>query len=174
MIGQIFMVMYEKKFLLILYSRLENQSKWTFLSAQIMQGTCLSQTGILLCLKKAPILWYSKLLKTMETSFFGSEFVVLRVATEMIKGMRYKLRKMGIPMEGPAIVLIDNETFMKNSTIPSSTLQRKHNAICYHFEREAVASSILRIAHIPTDQNLADMLTKMLGVTKLQSFCRQI
>lgn len=133
-----------------------------------------SQTGILMYLNKAPIVWYSKSQKTVETSTFGSEFVALRVATEMIKGMRYKLRMMGIPIDGPANVLVDNETVMKNSTIPSSTLQRKHNAICYHYVREAVVSVILRIAHIPSDQNLADMFTKMLGATKLHAFSQQI
>jgi hypothetical protein len=133
-----------------------------------------SQTGILLYLNKAPIMWYSKSQKTVEISTFGSESVALRVATEMIKGLRYKLRMMGIPLEGPANVLVDNETVMKNSTIPSSTLQKKHNAICYHCVREAVACGIIRVAHIPSDQNLADMFTKMLGATKLHAFCQQI
>jgi hypothetical protein len=100
--------------------------------------------------------------------------VALKVATNMVKGLRYKLRMMGIPIEGPANVLVDNETVMKNSTILSSTLQRKHNAICYHYVREAVASNIMRIAHIPSEQNLADMFTKMLGATELHVLCQQI
>jgi hypothetical protein len=83
--------------------------------------TCRSQTGILLYLNKAPTMWYSKLQKTVETSTFGSEFVAMRVATEIIKGLRYKLRMMGVPLDGPANVLADNETMIKNSTIPSQT-----------------------------------------------------
>ena len=110
----------------------------------------------------------------METSTFGSEFVALRIATELIKALRYKLRMFGIPIQGPANVLIDNETVMKNTSIPSSTLQKKHNAICYHYVREAVAAKVMRIAHIPTDQNLADMFTKVLGATKLKGFVQKI
>lgn len=83
-----------------------------------------SQTGILLYLNKAPIVWYSKSQKTVETSTFGSEFVALRIATEMIKSMRYKLRMMGIPIDGPANVLVNNESVVKNSSILSSLLQR--------------------------------------------------
>jgi len=49
-----------------------------------------SQTGILLYLNKAPIMWYSKSQKTVETSTFGSEFVAMKVATEIIRGLRYK------------------------------------------------------------------------------------
>jgi len=133
-----------------------------------------SQTGIIIYLNKAPILWYSKSQKTVETSTFGSEFVALKVATNMVKGLRYKLWMMGIPIEGPANVLVDNKNIMKNSTIPSSTLQGKHNAICYHYVREAVTSNIMKIAHIPSEQNLADMFTKMLGATKLHVLCQQI
>jgi hypothetical protein len=114
----------------------------------------------LIYLNRAPIIWYSKTQKTIETTTFGSEFVALRIATEQIKALRYKLRMMGVPIENAANVLVDNETVVKNSTIPSSTLQRKHNSICYHYICEAVAAKIIRIAHIPTDQNLADMLTK--------------
>jgi hypothetical protein len=96
-----------------------------------------SHSGILIYLNRSPTVWYSKGQKTVETSTFGSEFVALRVATEFIKALRYKLRMMGIPLEGATSVLVDNETVVKNSTIPSSTLQKKHNAICYHYVRSS-------------------------------------
>jgi hypothetical protein len=80
----------------------------------------------------------------------------------------------GIPLDGPANVLVDNETVMKNATIPSSTLQKKHNAICYHYVREAVTAGIMRVAHIPSDQNLADIFTKILGATKLKTIIQKI
>jgi hypothetical protein len=102
-----------------------------------------SHTGILIYLNRAPIIWFSKAQKTVESSTFGSEFVALRIATETIKALRYKLRMMGIPLDGPANVLVDNDSVVKNSTIPLSTLQRKHNSIRYHCVRESVAAGIL-------------------------------
>jgi hypothetical protein len=80
----------------------------------------------------------------------------------------------GVPLDGPANVLVDNDTVIKNSTIPSSTLQKKHNAICYHFVRESVAAQIIRIAYIPSSENLADMFTKNLGASKLKAFIQKI
>jgi hypothetical protein len=133
-----------------------------------------SHTGILIYANRSPIIWFSKAQKTVETSTFGSEFVALRLATELIKSLRYKLKMLGIPLDGPENVLVDNNTVIKNSTIPSSTLQKKHNSICYHFVREAVASNIMRTAYIPTDENLADMFTKILGATKLKSMIQRI
>ena len=76
---------------------------------------------------------------------------------------------MGVPIEGPANVL-ENDSVVKKSTIPLSTLQKKHNSICYHFVSEAVAARCLCIAYIPPGENLADMSTKPLGASKLKNF----
>jgi hypothetical protein len=69
-----------------------------------------SQTGIIIFLNCAPITWYSKKQNTVESSTFGSEFVALRIATELIISLRYKLRMMGIPIHTPCITFCDNET----------------------------------------------------------------
>jgi hypothetical protein len=47
-----------------------------------------------------------------------------------------------------------------NTTVPSSQLKKKHNAIAYHRIRESIAARIVTFAHISTKDNLADMLTK--------------
>jgi hypothetical protein len=122
----------------------------------------------------APIVWYSKAQRTVETLTFGAEFVALKIGTELVKSMRYKLRMMGVPIEGPANVLVDNDSVVKNSTIPSSTLTKKHNSICYHYVREAVAAKCMRIAYVPSQENLADVLTKPMGATKLKNFIQRI
>jgi hypothetical protein len=51
---------------------------------------------------------------------------------EMLESMRYKLRILGIPIDGPANVFSNNKSVVTNSTIPTSTLKKKHNAIAYH------------------------------------------
>ena len=109
-----------------------------------------------------PIHWYSKHQLTIESSAFGSEFVALKIATEMMEGLEYKLRMMGIPIEGPTNTFCDNLSVVKNATDPSSTLKKKHNSIAYHKVRESVAADVQRIAHEPGHSNLADVLTKPL------------
>ena len=81
-----------------------------------------SQTGILLYCNSAPIIWYSKRQSTCETSTFGSEFVALRIATELVISLRYKLRMFGIPIMGEANMFCDNEAVYKNSSFAESTL----------------------------------------------------
>jgi Reverse transcriptase (RNA-dependent DNA polymerase) len=59
-------------------------------------ATRRSQSGVQIYINKAPILWYSKRQNTVEMSTFGSEYIAARIAVEMIEGLRYKLRMMGI------------------------------------------------------------------------------
>jgi hypothetical protein len=67
-----------------------------------------SRTGFVVFLNGAPIYWMSKKQTSIETSTFGSEFVAKKQATEFVRGLRYCLRVMGIPVIDPAFVYGDN------------------------------------------------------------------
>jgi hypothetical protein len=121
-----------------------------------------SHTGILIFVQNAPILWFSKKQNTVESSSFGSEFVALRIAKEMIVALRYKLRMFGVPIRGPASILCDNQGVVKNASVPESALSKRHNAINYHTVREAVAAGIIRVGKEDGNTNLADVFTKCL------------
>ena len=58
-----------------------------------------SYSGIIIYVNNAPIIWYIKQHNTVEASSFGSEFLALRIATEIIEALSYKLRCFGIPGE---------------------------------------------------------------------------
>ena len=47
-----------------------------------------SQTGILIFCNRAPILWFSKIQSSVESSTFGSEFMALKNAVELITALR--------------------------------------------------------------------------------------
>lgn len=61
---------------------------------------------------------------------------------------------------GPSEVFCDNMSVVKNSTIPSSVLNKRHNEIFYHRVREAQASGIIRVGWIQSEYNLSDLFTK--------------
>jgi hypothetical protein len=105
---------------------------------------------------------------------FGSEFVALKIATEMIQGLQNKLRMMGISIDGPAKVLRDNMSVVYNITAPESMLKKKSNAIAYHFVRENVAMKVIKIAYEPSESNLADILTKFQSGPVRQAIIRSI
>ena len=133
-----------------------------------------SHTGILLFVQNSPILWLSRRQNTVETSTFGSEFVALRTARDLIISMRYKLRMFGIPIEGPAQVFCDNQGVVKNTSLPESVLTKKHNAINYHAVREAAAAGVLQVIKEDTQTNLADLFTKVLPVDRRRALLGSI
>ena len=121
-----------------------------------------SQTGLLLFVNCALIVWYSKCQNAVETSTFGSEFIAMKTVVEQIEALRYKLCMFGVPLEGPTNIFCHNESVFKNASIPDSTLKKKHTSICYHRSREAVAAGTVRIAKEGSTMNLSDLFTKPL------------
>jgi len=105
--------------------------------------TCHLQTGVLIFINKAPIVWYSKRQSMVESSTFGSEFVAMQIATDLIVSLQYKLCMFGVPLLGLANMLCDNQGVVNNVTKPESVLSKNHNQICYHHIYEAVAAGIL-------------------------------
>ena len=133
-----------------------------------------SRTGVLIYLNKAPIIWYSKKQNTVETSTFGSEFVAMRQAFEMVKALSYKLRMFGIPIDVPAQVYGDNNAVVLNSSVPESTLKKKHNSVNYNYVRECVAAGIGLVFKVDTNDNLADLFTKVLDKVRRKTLVNKI
>ena len=87
----------------------------------------------------------------------------MRIALEAILEIRYKLRSMGIKIEPTSTILCDNMSVIYNTQFPNSSLKKKHNAVAFHKVREAIAAGIIKTAHIPSNANLSDILTKPKG-----------
>jgi hypothetical protein len=133
-----------------------------------------SHTGIIILVNRAPVLWFSKRQNTVESSTFGSEFVAMRIAIEMIEGLRYKLRMMGVEIQGACNVFCDSNAVVLNSTVPESMLKKKHAAINYHRAREAIAAGVIRVAKEDTATNIADILTKCLPGPSLREHANRV
>ena len=151
---------------------------WCYVDADHAGDTLTrkSRTGIVIFLNLAPIVWYSIKQNTVETSTFGSEFVALKVATEILCGLRYKLRMMGIPIVGPSYIHCDNNlVVLVTSTGPASTLKKKSNFIAYHAVRWSVAADKQRVTHTASEKSPLDLMTKpLLGGAKRDYLVSQV
>ena len=101
------------------------------------------------------IIWHSKEQNSIETSTFRSEFMALKTGVELLEALCYKLRMMGVPINGHAYVKDDNMSVVQNISVPESMLKKKSNSIAYHYVREEKSASWIRAS------NLVDMLTKV-------------
>jgi hypothetical protein len=85
---------------------------------------------------------------------------------ETLRGLRYKICMMGIPLSGSTYIFGDNKSQVTNSSRPESTLKKKCNSICYHAICELFAIDETLLTHIRTRENLADFLIETTIGTK--------
>eukprot|EP00957_Ditylum_brightwellii_P027370 2069206-Ditylum_brightwellii.AAC.1 len=114
-------------------------------------------TAIILMVNRSPILWYSKQQNTVESSTFCSKFVALKTATDVIKGLCYKLCMMGAPIDGTTCVFCDNNLVVKNVSNQESMIKKQHTSITYYRVCEAIASGIMMVTSKPGVTNLSDL-----------------
>ena len=50
----------------------------------------------------------------------------------MVIELRYMLWMLGVPVDGPSLMLGDNNSVVLNTSVPSSILKKKHHACAYH------------------------------------------
>ena len=137
-------------------------------------STGRAATGVIHFLNQTPVSWYTKKQPTVELATYGSEFAAAKVAIQQIAGLRLTLQYLGVPIEKSSYLFGDNESVVKSSTIPHSLLSKRHHALAYHFTREAIASEMVLFSHIPSEINVADILSKHWGHAQVYPLLRPL
>ncbi|MFA9289401.1 MAG: reverse transcriptase domain-containing protein, partial [Weeksellaceae bacterium] len=119
-----------------------------------------SVTGILHFCNQTLVDWYSKRQATVETATFGSEFTAARISVDQIIDMRTTLRYLGVPVNTKSFMFGDNQAVVTNSSIPHSSLNKRHNALSYHRVREMIAAKVLGYYWIDGKKNPSDIVSK--------------
>ena len=123
-------------------------------------ATGRSVSGCLHYVNHTPIDSYSKRQATVETATYESEFVASKTATEQILDLGHMLRYLGVPIKTKSYLFGDNRSVVTSSTLPHSTLGKRHNILAYHRVKEAIASKIIAHDWIRTGYNLSYMLSE--------------
>ena len=74
--------------------------------------------GILIFVNLGPILWHSKRQATIKSSTFGSKVIALRTVLYIFKGLQYKLRMMGVNINGTSYMFGYNMSLVNSASIP--------------------------------------------------------
>ena len=75
---------------------------------------------------------------------------------------------MGVEVAGPTYIYEDSMSVIHNTSKSESVLKKNSNRICYHFVREDVVMKECLTTHVPTLENWADLLMKVLSRKKIQ------
>ena len=86
----------------------------------------------------------------------------MKQGIDTLRGLRYKLRMMGIPISGPSYIYGHNMSVVHNKFRPESGLRKKSNSVCNHAVHKSVAMGESLVEHILSKENVADLMTKVL------------
>ena len=132
-------------------------------------GGCLdtrrSTTGYLFRTFGGPVAWKSRRQPTTALSTAEAEYMASADATRQAIWLRLLLDDLGEP-QTTMTILNDNQACIQLSKNPVHHDRSKHIDMRHHFLRDHVNSNTIELLHVPTADNLADLLTKPLGVDK--------
>jgi hypothetical protein len=115
------------------------------------------------------ISWFSKKQELTAMSTMEAEYIACSSTTKDIKWCQKWIKEI-FGATTPAIINCDNTSaisYTKNDTNHSRT---RHIDIRFHFVKEYVETGDLIVKYIPTDDQLADILTKNLPTEKFKAF----
>jgi hypothetical protein len=122
--------------------------------------TRISVGGYIIFLLGVPILWKSKAQRAVTLSSAEAEFVALSEAAKDIKFVTQILESMGIKIELPIVVRVNNIGAIFMSENVSTTSRTRHVDVRYHYVREYVEDGFVKIVFVRSEDNLADEFTK--------------
>jgi hypothetical protein len=124
-------------------------------------NTRRSTTGFVFLLNGAAISWSSRLQQTVSTSTVEAEYVAAAEATREALWLRKLMRDLDVS-EGATVIRSDNQGALSLVGNPIISERSKHIDIVYHFVRERAARGEIQLVYCPTEQMVADVLTKPL------------
>ena len=126
-----------------------------------------STSGFLFTFAGGAISWQSKLQKCVALSTTEAEYIAATEAGKEMLWMKRFLLELGLS-QLTYVVFCDSQSAMdlsKNSMYHSRT---KHIDVRYHWLRLAIEEQMLQLDKVHTDDNVADMLTKVVPREKLE------
>lgn len=125
-----------------------------------------SQLAYVMQVNGGTVSWASQKQATVARSSCESEYVAMSNATCEILWLRSLLKEMGYEQLDATTLYCDNQPAIDLANDTGINNRTKHIDIAHHFMRQHIEERRLFVAHMPTDRQLADMLTKSLGAHK--------
>jgi hypothetical protein len=116
------------------------------------------------------ISWSSKRQPVVSRSSAEAEYRVVTNGVVKASWLRQLLAELHNPLAKSTLVYCDNVSAVYLSTNPVQHQRTKHVEIDLHFVRDRVAIGDVRVLHVPTTSQFADIFTKGLPSSTLSEF----
>ena len=108
------------------------------------------------------ISWQSKLQDTVAKSSMESELISVSILSREVVWLRRLLCELGYKQSEPTLIFEDNSACIRASKNPEFHRRTKHIDIDHFMVRDFVQKGKVTLKYLPSESNLADLLTKAL------------
>lgn len=134
-----------------------------------------STTGYLFMMGSTPITWNSKKQPTVALSSTESEYMAITEGTKEALWLRRLFGELKVQNpQDSTFIYGDNQGSLNLSHNPIYHGRTKHIEVRHHFIREKILSGEINLEYVPTDEQLADIMTKALGRTAFERLRNQL
>ena len=121
-------------------------------------------------LDRGAVSWSSKKQELVTLSMTEAEYVAAMHAAKEAIWLRHLLQEVFRPLANPTTIHCDNQSAIALAKDGMFHTRTKHIDIWYHFIRFAVDNGSLHLLYCPTEDMIADTLTKALPSVKAKHF----
>ena len=149
---------------------------YTDASFQTDRDDFRSQSGYVFCLNGGAVSWKSSKQDTVADSTTEAEYIGASNAAKEAVWIKKFISELGVvpSIANPVDLYCDNNGAIAQAKEPRSHQRTKHILRRFHLVREIVDRGDVKICKIPTNDNIADPLTKPLVQQKHDSHTRSI
>jgi hypothetical protein len=112
------------------------------------------------------ILWYSKKQSVVALSSTEAEYYALGECVKEALWLRNILKELSISMNGPTMIMEDNQSTIAIANNPIHHQRVKHLDVKSHFLRDHITKGDVELVYCPTEDQIADLLTKTLPASQ--------
>ncbi|KAL0415704.1 UNVERIFIED_CONTAM: Retrovirus-related Pol polyprotein from transposon TNT 1-94 [Sesamum latifolium] len=137
-------------------------------------GVMSHYTGYVFMLGSGAVSWCSKRQPTMSLSTIEAEYRAAAMAAQEITWLVQLLKELHQPIEYGVPLYCDNLSAIRLAKKPVFHARTKHVEVHYHFIRENILQKEIKLKHVGTERQVANLFTKGLDGNKFEIFRQQL
>ncbi len=118
--------------------------------------------------------WKSKKQSIVARSSAESEYRAMAYTTCELVWLRHLLMELGFAHSSPMELMCDNQAAIHIASNPVFHERTKHIKVDCHFVYEKLQEDLIKTPYVKSEDQLADLFTKALGGSKVNSICDKL